>query len=78
MQHGLDLIQWTRQLTISLDVARGLEYLQTLSRRNRSYVHQDLKPSNILLGYDLRARVSDFGLVRSAVEGKDSFISLSL
>ncbi|KAL0799089.1 hypothetical protein Bca101_054264 [Brassica carinata] len=70
---GLEPLHWTKRVKIALDVARGLEYLHTLSRQNRSYIHRDLKPSNILLGDDLRARVSDFGLVRSTAEGKDSF-----
>ncbi|CAN7059365.1 unnamed protein product [Brassica oleracea var. botrytis] len=71
--HGLEPLDWNKRLKIALDVARGIEYLHTLSRQNTSYIHRDLKPSNILLGDDLRARVSDFGLVRSTAEGKDSF-----
>ncbi|KAF8083036.1 hypothetical protein N665_0795s0032 [Sinapis alba] len=71
--HGLDPLDWNKRLKIALDVARGLEYLHILSSQNRSYIHRDLKPSNILLGDDLRAKVSDFGLVRSTTEGKDSF-----
>ncbi|XP_056848377.1 receptor-like kinase TMK2 [Raphanus sativus] len=70
---GLKPLDWTKRLKIALDVARGIEYLHTLTRQNRSYIHRDLKPSNILLGDDLRAKVSDFGLVRSTAEGKDSF-----
>jgi serine/threonine protein kinase len=53
-----------------LDVARGVEYLHTLA--HQSFIHRDLKPSNILLGDDMRAKVSDFGLVRLAPDGKYS------
>ena len=67
---GLKPLEWTRRLTIALDVARGVEYLHSLA--HQSFIHRDLKPSNILLGDDMRARVSDFGLVRLAPEGKFS------
>ncbi|KAF8117050.1 hypothetical protein N665_0012s0063 [Sinapis alba] len=63
-------LDWTRRLAIALDVARGVEYLHTLA--HQSFIHRDLKPSNILLGDDMRAKVSDFGLVRLAPEGKYS------
>ncbi|KAG5411546.1 hypothetical protein IGI04_007865 [Brassica rapa subsp. trilocularis] len=63
-------LDWTRRLAVALDVARGVEYLHTLA--HQSFIHRDLKPSNILLGDDMRAKVSDFGLVRLAPEGKYS------
>ncbi|XAR73576.1 Non-specific serine/threonine protein kinase [Bertholletia excelsa] len=69
-EEGLKPLQWTRRLTIALDVARGVEYLHTLA--HQSFIHRDLKPSNILLGDDMRAKVADFGLVRLAPEGKGS------
>lgn len=68
--NGLEPISWKRRLSIALDVARGLEYLHGLA--HRSFIHRDLKPSNILLGDDFRAKVSDFGLVKLAPEGKYS------
>uniref|UniRef100_A0A1J3FHR2 Putative receptor protein kinase TMK1 n=1 Tax=Noccaea caerulescens TaxID=107243 RepID=A0A1J3FHR2_NOCCA len=71
-EEGLRPLEWSRRLTIALDVARGVEYLHTLSRPSQSYIHRDLKPENILLGDDMRARVSDFGLVRSTEEGISS------
>lgn len=67
---GLNPLEWTRRLTIALDVARGVEYLHSLA--HQSFIHRDLKPSNILLGDDMRAKVADFGLVRLAPEGKAS------
>ncbi|XWS22951.1 hypothetical protein CRYUN_Cryun29cG0079800 [Craigia yunnanensis] len=68
---GLKPLEWTRRLTIALDVARGVEYLHGLAQQ--SFIHRDLKPSNILLGDDMRAKVADFGLVRLApVDGKQS------
>lgn len=68
--HNLKPLDWTKRLTIALDVARGVEYLHSLA--HQSFIHRDLKPSNILLGDDMRAKVSDFGLVRLAPEGKCS------
>lgn len=67
---GLKPLEWTKRLTIALDVARGVEYLHGLA--HQSFIHRDLKPSNILLGDDMRAKVGDFGLVRLAPEGKGS------
>ncbi|OEL38057.1 Receptor-like kinase TMK4 [Dichanthelium oligosanthes] len=55
-------LTWAQRMKISLDVARGMEYLHGMTQQ--SFVHRDLKPSNILLDQDLRAKVSDFGLVR--------------
>ena len=69
-EEGLKPLEWTRRLTIALDVARGVEYLHGLA--HQSFIHRDLKPSNILLGDDIRAKVADFGLVRLAPEGKGS------
>lgn len=71
-EDGLEPLEWTRRLTIALDVARGLEYLHNLARQIQSYIHRDLKPQNILLGDDMRAKVSDFGLARSTEEGRES------
>ncbi|KAF8040094.1 hypothetical protein BT93_B2347 [Corymbia citriodora subsp. variegata] len=67
---GLKPLEWTRRLSIALDVARGVEYLHGLA--HQTFIHRDLKPSNILLGDDMRAKVADFGLVRLAPEGKGS------
>ncbi|OMP07909.1 hypothetical protein COLO4_06950 [Corchorus olitorius] len=69
-EEGLKPMEWTKRLTIALDVARGVEYLHGLA--HQSFIHRDLKPSNILLGDDMRAKVADFGLVRLAPEGKGS------
>ncbi|KAJ0467326.1 putative protein kinase RLK-Pelle-LRR-IX family [Helianthus annuus] len=58
----LEPLSWKRRLNIALDVARGMEYLHTLA--HRSFIHRELKSTNILLGDDFRAKVSDFGLVK--------------
>ncbi|KAK7320120.1 hypothetical protein RJT34_04854 [Clitoria ternatea] len=69
-REGLKPLEWKPRLGIALDVARGVEYLHGLTQQ--IFIHRDLKPSNILLGDDMRAKVSDFGLVRHAPDGKTS------
>ncbi|THG11489.1 hypothetical protein TEA_004904 [Camellia sinensis var. sinensis] len=66
-EEGLKPLEWLKRLTLGLDVARGVEYLHALA--HQSFVHRDLKPTNILLGDDMRAKVADFGLVRLAPDG---------
>ncbi|KAI3958503.1 hypothetical protein MKW92_018325, partial [Papaver armeniacum] len=63
-------LDWTRRLSIALDVARGVEYLHGLSQQ--SYVHRDLKSDNILLNDAMMAKVVDFGLVLNAASGISS------
>ncbi|KDP32592.1 hypothetical protein JCGZ_13142 [Jatropha curcas] len=69
-EHGYPPLTWKQRVTIALDVARGVEYLHSLAQQ--SFIHRDLKPTNILLGDDMRAKVADFGLVRNAPDGKYS------
>ncbi|KAL3531066.1 hypothetical protein ACH5RR_010388 [Cinchona calisaya] len=69
-ERGIPPLTWKQRVSIALDVARGVEYLHGLAQQ--SFIHRDLKPSNILLGDDMRAKVSDFGLVKSAPDGKYS------
>uniref|UniRef100_A0A7N0V4V1 Protein kinase domain-containing protein n=2 Tax=Kalanchoe fedtschenkoi TaxID=63787 RepID=A0A7N0V4V1_KALFE len=69
----LEPLSWKRRLNIGLDVARGMEYLHTLA--HQSFIHRDLKSSNILLGDDFRAKVSDFGLVKLAPGEEKSVVT---
>ncbi|GJS93745.1 kinase-like domain-containing protein [Tanacetum coccineum] len=55
----LNLLQ---RINILRDVATALEYLHI--RCETTIVHGDLKPSNIMLDYDMVAYVGDFGLAR--------------
>jgi hypothetical protein len=64
-------LTWVQRINISLDVARGIEYLHDMA--HKPFIHRDLKSTNILLDQDSRAKISDFGLVR--IDGGKSFTS---
>ncbi|XP_020887710.1 LOW QUALITY PROTEIN: receptor-like kinase TMK4, partial [Arabidopsis lyrata subsp. lyrata] len=67
---GYNPLTWTQRIAIALDIARGIQYLHGLARRN--YIHRDLKPSNVLIGDGMRAKISDFGCMKLLPEGVDS------
>lgn len=54
------LNSWKMRIKISLDAARGIEYLHNYAVP--PIIHRDIKSSNILLDSNWVARVSDFGL----------------
>ncbi|KAF3954285.1 hypothetical protein CMV_020350 [Castanea mollissima] len=67
-ENGCSPLTWKQRIQIAMDVARGVEYLHSLT--TQIFIHRDLKPSNILLGDDMRAKVADFGLVKIALDEK--------
>jgi serine/threonine protein kinase len=58
------LMSWTTRVHIALDIASGLEYIHNYT--NPSFVHKDVKSSNILLDADWHAKVANFGMAKSA------------
>jgi len=63
-------LDWKTRYSIALDTARGLAYLHEGSRHG--ILHLDVKPQNILLDENFRAKVSDFGMARSVNRDKES------
>uniref|UniRef100_A0A6N2NK61 non-specific serine/threonine protein kinase n=1 Tax=Salix viminalis TaxID=40686 RepID=A0A6N2NK61_SALVM len=62
---GLSPLNWSLRLKISMQAARGLEYLH--KKAEPPIVHHNVKTSNILLDSNWGARIADFGLL-SATE----------
>ncbi|KAK1413107.1 hypothetical protein QVD17_34873 [Tagetes erecta] len=68
--HGANL-SWQQRMKVALDIARGLEYLH--ERCTPPVIHRDLKSSNILLGSNFNAKLSDFGLaITGGIHGKNN------
>ncbi|KAJ0008222.1 hypothetical protein Pint_30342 [Pistacia integerrima] len=62
------VLKWNQRFDIIMDVAKALEFLHFGC--DPPVIHGDIKPSNVLLDSDFRAKVSDFGLSRIKVEGE--------
>ncbi|GMI99055.1 hypothetical protein like AT2G45590 [Hibiscus trionum] len=62
-----ELMSWSRRFRVVYDVAKGLEYLH--HRCDPPIIHGDIKPSNILLDGEFKAKIGDFGLARLKTEG---------
>ncbi|XP_042475887.1 serine/threonine-protein kinase-like protein CCR1 [Macadamia integrifolia] len=60
---GLSPLNWSLRLKISMQAAKGLEYLHKDALP--PIVHRDFKTSNILLDSEWTARIADFGLLSS-------------
>ncbi|XP_030534904.1 probable serine/threonine-protein kinase PBL7 [Rhodamnia argentea] len=67
------LLDWGTRLVIALDCARALEFLH--EHAVPSVIHRDFKCTNILLDSNFRARVSDFGLAKTASDKVNGQVS---
>ncbi|XP_020267941.1 probable receptor-like protein kinase At5g20050 [Asparagus officinalis] len=56
-------LSWASRYQVAIDVAKALSYLHHDCRSR--VLHLDVKPQNILLDENFRARVSDFGISRT-------------
>ncbi|XP_021806551.1 probable receptor-like protein kinase At1g11050 [Prunus avium] len=61
-------LNWPQRKSIILDVAKGLAYLH--NGLKPAIYHRDIKPTNILLDSELKAKVADFGLAKQSSEGQ--------
>lgn len=62
---------WKMRIKISVDAARGIEYLHNYAVP--PIIHRDIKSSNILIDANWTARVSDFGLSLMGPESEQHF-----
>ncbi|XP_059293783.1 protein LYK5-like [Lycium ferocissimum] len=68
---NLEAQSWNCRIHIALDIADGLDYIHNFTAP--AYVHNNISSNRILLNRDLRAKISNFSLARSAdCEGKAS------
>lgn len=58
-------LSWTCRFQLALDMAEGLAFLHS-----NNIMHLDLKPSNVLVTRDPRAKLADFGISRQLSEMK--------
>lgn len=65
-------LTWTQRIQIAFDIATGLNYLHCYA--SPPYVHKDIKSSNILLDSNLRAKIANLSLARSADEDGEHFV----
>ncbi|KAL5819484.1 hypothetical protein ACOSQ4_023326 [Xanthoceras sorbifolium] len=56
------VLPWTIRLTIATETAKAIAHLH--NAMNPPIYHRDIKSSNILLGYNFKSKVADFGLSR--------------
>ncbi|XVE76246.1 hypothetical protein DITRI_Ditri12bG0157000 [Diplodiscus trichospermus] len=67
-------LNWIKRLEIAEDAAKGIEYLH--AGCVPAVIHRDLKTNNILLDKHMRAKVSDFGISKLAVDGASHVSSM--
>ncbi|KAI3727355.1 hypothetical protein L1987_67169 [Smallanthus sonchifolius] len=65
-------LPWLTRIKIALGAAKGLAFLHG---EEKPVIYRDFKTSNILLGSDHTAKLSDFGLAKDGPEGDATHVS---
>ncbi|KAI5081402.1 hypothetical protein GOP47_0004585 [Adiantum capillus-veneris] len=63
---SMSTLAWIHRLQAGLDVATALEYIH--DHTTPSYVHKDIKSSNILLDSKFRGKLANFALAKSTTD----------
>ncbi len=72
---GKQNIPYGYSLFIVEEILKGLKYAHTKRddfKNSLNIVHQDISPQNILISYDGRVKITDFGIAKAKLEYKKS------
>ncbi|KAK4262560.1 hypothetical protein QN277_028108 [Acacia crassicarpa] len=65
---------WNVRVNFALGIARGLHYLH--EECDTPIIHCDIKPQNILIDENMRAKISDFGLAKLLYSDKSGTLTM--
>ncbi|KAF7091727.1 hypothetical protein CFC21_094287 [Triticum aestivum] len=68
-----ETLNWGTRVRVVLQAAQGLDYLH--KGCSLPIIHRDVKTSNILLGQNLQAKLSDFGLCKTYMSDTQTHVS---
>lgn len=57
---GTPILEKMHQIYIFYQILKGINYIHSAQ-----LIHRDLKPSNVLINSECKAKICDFGLIRS-------------